>query len=228
MKNSILLCFFAFAAPTVGAGQTLDASFKAAIEAVEKRDHETLEQILDENPDVLTFEATTDCPLLCEFTQLIRPPREDELIPKIDATAIQIILDRGAPIDHPIDIINRILPSTNDFRGDTSEYPINSGECTKNRGIMFPLVNRLIASGARTDLRQQTTSEVTFSTGFYYFYQLCLRPFVCGAEYETASTAVIGQLVSKISDDEQKLTRNLISEGALDAWCAAPILNIER
>jgi len=225
MKFTIGLFYIALIFPSILTAQPLDTSFQAAIRAVENRNYEELRTILITTPDVLNHSIEDDCSLICEFTYLIRTPVNGKAITQIDFEAIGILLDSGADPGFSPGSLNRILGLANDFRGDVAEFPINSGECTAGRNSSFPLANRLIDAGTNLHVKVPTSSGTTYSTGFFYTYQLCLMPFICSASYEEVTPTIAGNLASVITDFERALISRLISENTLNENCVSAILD---
>lgn len=225
MKFTIGLFSIALVFPRILIAQPLDISFQDAIRAVEDRNYEELREIITTTPDVLNHSIEDDCSLICEFTHLIRAPVNEEAITRIDFEAIGILLDSGADPEFSPDSLNRILGLANDFRGDIPEFPVNSGECTAGRNSSFPLANRLIDADTNLHVKVSTSLGTTYSTGFFYTYQLCLMPFVCSASYEEATPTIAGKLASVITDFERALISRLVSENTLNENCVSAILD---
>ena len=213
--------------PLESNGQTPGDAFQSAIRAVENRNYEALEAILDSHPEVLNYTANPDCSLYCEFSQLFRAPFDFNAMTGIDVQAIDILLDRDAnPALSPM-VLSGILAHSNDFDGEVPEFPINSGECTTNRDVLFPLANRLIRSGARLDTIVELPTGDKYSIGFYYVYDLCSRPYICSAVYETVSPDIARNIQRAISESERDFIFRLVSGDTHNRECVSSALGHE-
>lgn len=205
-------------------GDDLDRAFQSALKAVDERNYQFLEEILDSHPALESYSESVDCSLYCEFSQLLRSPMEDEIYAGIDGRAIEILLDRGWSASSSPDALGAILVSANVFHGDVDEFPINSGVCTENRAQAFPLANRMISAGAPLDASQATTRNLKFTIGFFYTYQLCHRPFICGADYEFAAANIALEVSNSLTSAERDLLRKLVVDKALSPACVLHIV----
>lgn len=224
MMRAVLLCMASLMFPSESFGNGLDKPFQSAVEAVENRQYRVLETVLDSYPELEHYSNNADCSLFCEFSQLLRSPEKGETTPHIDETAINILLDRGWRPDDTPKVIGTLLASVNDFHGEVEEFPINSNVCTQSRDQTFPLANRMIRSGAPLNTLQENARNEQFSTGFFYIYQLCHRPYLCGAEYEIAPQEIALEANKSISLAERKLLLDLVSANALSHSCVSHII----
>lgn len=224
MMRTVLLCLVSLMFPSETLGNGLGEPFQSAVAAVENRQYQVLETVLDSYPELENYSNNADCSLFCEFSQLLRLPEEGETTPQIDETAISILLDRGWRPDESPNVLGTLLASVNDFHGEVDEFPINSNLCTLNRDQTFPLANTMIRSGAPLSALQANARNVQFSTGFFYIYQLCLRPYLCGAEYEIAPQDIVLEANKSISLAERNLLLELVSANALSNSCVSHII----
>lgn len=219
IKWVALVFQMAFVLPFAANGQTLTGPFLEAIEAVENRDYASFEAILELHPRLVDFTNGSDCSLICEFSRLLREPIDGESTSEIDERAIQMVLDSGGDPTKSPHALGDLLTSANFFLGDISEFPVNSNRCIKNRNELFPIINRMILAGASLEVLQKNSINLAFTVGFFYSYQLCHSPYICGADYEEASPQVAARVSSAISVSERNVLMNLVDEQALMFDC---------
>lgn len=200
-------------APTIALGGNHGA-FRNAVEAVEKRNYDQLRSILEQNPQVMVQTDKKGNSLFVEFLNVFYEDTGLQWGNAADLKAIGILLDYGAIPNVSNGLLSSLLSEANHFGGAIDAYPVNSGICTDNRASYFPLINRLIEAGAPFGAMELEISGFHPSEAFFYQYQLCFRPFVCGAEHEQASSIVTGRVSLATTSREKELLIELAADGS--------------
>lgn len=220
IKGLLFLLFLSVLWPMFALGQSNDKQqiFFEALSSIEKSDYESLANLLERNPDIVNY-SPNDCSLLCEATSLFRDPPESDPTPEVDEIAIQILLDKGALPARSPEATFTLLATVNDLFGEIAEFPIESGTCSPRRDSVFPVINSFIETGTELSLSQPTTSDSEFTTAFFYAYQLCPSPFVCGAEYENVDEKIKNELTNSLKCGERAMLKRRGEESVLSNHC---------
>ncbi len=198
---------------------TQEAAFQGAISAAEKRDYDLLRSIIEENPGVLDHRTETGDDLFHEFRYVFHEDADANFGNAIDIEAIETLLDMGAIPSVSNGLLGTLLSAANDFWGEVDAFPINSGQCTENREDFFPVVGRLIEAGAQFGLLEVEVLGLRPSEAFFYQYQLCLSPFVCGGGYERPSELVKQRVSTSTTQAERDFLFELAAAGSQDLNC---------
>ncbi|MEO0810294.1 MAG: hypothetical protein AAFW82_06600, partial [Pseudomonadota bacterium] len=198
--------------------------FDAAIRAIEERNYLLLRDIISRNQGLVDYKPNNNCPLMCEFSQLVRDPLVDEFNSQVDLKAIGILLELGADAQMAPNIVFDLMILANDHFGNEQSFPINSGQCLPNREETIELVGQLIKNGARLDTVVSAPDGKEFTIAFWYTYQLCHRPYVCSSINENVSDAVSLSVRKSITSAEIENIEHLVEGNVLDEACVDQFL----
>lgn len=196
-----------------------EAAFQDAISAAEKRDYALLGSIIEQNPGVLNHRTETGDDLFHEFRYVFHEDSDAPLGNAIDLAAIVTLLDKGAIPSVSNGLLGTLLSAANDFGGEIDAFPIYSGQCTENRKEFFPIIDRLVEAGAEFGMLEVEVLGLRPSEAFFYQYQLCFRPFVCGGSYERPSEMVKRRVSTSTTRTEKDFLLELAAEGSQDLDC---------
>ncbi len=228
MKRFIYIFLATLLIPMSSQAEDVSEQFQSAIRAVENRDYASLVKLLEDHPGLLSYVKkyrSGDCSLFCEFSRLLRSPLENEASPEVDVIALEILLDSGGDPAISPHALGELLISANIFHGDVSEFPINSGNCTKSRNKIFPIVNKMISYGSPLDILQRNFGIADFSMGFLYVFQLCQSVYSCGAEYESTPSDIALEVSKSITSAERDLLLELASGISLSRKCVSSVIS---
>ncbi len=205
-------------------GMTIEErAFQDAISAAEKRNYAQLGFIVEQTPSVLDHRTEAGDDLFHEFRYVFHEDADAALGYAIDLEAIETLLDKSAVPSVSNGLLGTLLSVANDFDGEIDAFPINSGQCTENREEFFPVIGRLIEAGAEFGILDTEVLGLRPSEAFFYQYQLCLGPFVCGGGYERPSELVKHRVSTSTTQTERELLLMLATRGSQDLNCLISI-----